>query len=365
METISESRLRFHRIFMWAWAAVSILFAVYLNFFGGKDLELDHLWQVWHSYYFGPWYATFLIVPVAMFTGNVARRWGGFTSQIGRAVWLLSIGGCLWGIGNFIWYYYNSCLAWGPLACGKGMDVPYPSWADAGYLALLPFAGVALWSLTRMFALTTKDFLKLWWIPVIAAIVTTYLTVPPQSLGPFHVVFKVFPFAGLSVWLLVRWLAFGKKAELGYFWFAIILALVPVSIGTSTFDLGPITFGKSYLIDPEGTFAANLISAIYIVSDVVLMSLAMILLVHSRHASGGVFFRPILGVTFAMAFMYIGDSFFFARVYNETFFNGDISDVLYGVSLFMIGYTVYLFSEAEWKMSRALAEPSTSVEGGE
>ena len=60
-----------------------------------------------------------------------SRRWGGFTSSIGRAVFFLSAGIFLWGIGNLIFAYYNLALH---------IAVPYPSLADAFFLLIYPFS---------------------------------------------------------------------------------------------------------------------------------------------------------------------------------------------------------------------------------
>ena len=67
-----------------------------------------------------------------------ARRWGGFASQMGRAVAFLSIGLFAWGIGNVIYGYYNLVLH---------VPVPYPSLADLGFSLLYPFSALGVASL--------------------------------------------------------------------------------------------------------------------------------------------------------------------------------------------------------------------------
>ena len=53
-----------------------------------------------------------------------------------RRGWLLMSGSCLaWGLGMVVWTTYESIL---------GRDVPFPSLADAGYLATVPLAVAAL-----------------------------------------------------------------------------------------------------------------------------------------------------------------------------------------------------------------------------
>jgi hypothetical protein len=54
----------------------------------------------------------------------------------GRASWgLLGASSFAWGVGELIWCYYD---------LGRGIRVPFPSWADAGFLAAVPFAFAGL-----------------------------------------------------------------------------------------------------------------------------------------------------------------------------------------------------------------------------
>jgi hypothetical protein len=53
-----------------------------------------------------------------------ARSWGMFTTNIGTAVFFISLGLFSWGVGNYIWSYYNYF---------QNVALPYPSWADAGF----------------------------------------------------------------------------------------------------------------------------------------------------------------------------------------------------------------------------------------
>src|SRR3989338_5731507 len=63
----------------------------------------------------------------------VARHWGGWKSDVGRAIIVLSTGLIVWGIGLAIYLFYNLALQ---------VEVPYPSWADAGFLP-----AYALWAI--------------------------------------------------------------------------------------------------------------------------------------------------------------------------------------------------------------------------
>jgi hypothetical protein len=73
----------------------------------------------WYSFLFG------LIPLVGGFVGMVQSSiWGGLKSSLGRAVFFISLGLFLWGMGESIWSYYNFF---------KHVPAPYPSLADIGF----------------------------------------------------------------------------------------------------------------------------------------------------------------------------------------------------------------------------------------
>lgn len=285
-----------HRRFLIAWFALTAIFAVNVNILGGKDLKFDHYWQLWHPYYFGLLYATTGIIPAWTYSLRTARLYGGFRSAIGRAIVLLSIGLSSWGVGNFLWYLANT----------RGTTVPYPSWPDVGYLGILPMSAVALFALRKVIGLNRSDAVKLLWIPLVIALISTY------------------------------------------------------------FDT-PLLGGKAYLVaEGGGLDKANVVSWIYVGSDTLLMSMALMLLVKSRNAAGGLFFRPVLAIAAGFVSLYVGDTLFFARVFNETFYNGDISDVLYALAMFLPPLGVYYFHSSYVKMYAGLDAAATSshADGG-
>ncbi len=58
-----------------------------------------------------------------------------------RSVWFFMGLGCLaWGSGNAVWAYLELVVK---------EEVPFPSWADAGYVLLLPLMGIALFRLVK------------------------------------------------------------------------------------------------------------------------------------------------------------------------------------------------------------------------
>lgn len=66
----------------------------------------------------------------AVYAFHIAKvRWGGFNSAAGKLIIFLGIGLLAQWVGLQIWTYYNMIAE---------VEVPYPSWADAGYFGLVP-----------------------------------------------------------------------------------------------------------------------------------------------------------------------------------------------------------------------------------
>jgi diguanylate cyclase len=100
---------------------------------------------------------------VAAFLASGACAWAAATRTTGkdRIGWaLMCISAGLWGAGEVVWSIYE---------VGMGVDVPYPSLADAGFLAAVPFAvaGIrAFWGPPR----GTSASWRIWFDGLIVAI---------------------------------------------------------------------------------------------------------------------------------------------------------------------------------------------------
>ncbi|MCW2927333.1 MAG: sensor-containing diguanylate cyclase/phosphodiesterase [Thermoleophilia bacterium] len=162
------------RLFLVAWTGAVIAHFTYVQArtdWGARDVPWDWT-NPWHPTYFGVVNATFFVVPFLMFHLPVAARYGGWSSAIGRAIIALGIGTTLWGFGNCYWFIQNV----------RGVEAPYPSLADAGYLAVLPFAGWALFELARVVGLDRRDWR---WLPAALAVafpLNAYIMLP-QGIG--------------------------------------------------------------------------------------------------------------------------------------------------------------------------------------
>src|SRR3989344_7799958 len=70
----------------------------------------------------------------------VSRIWGGLQSVMGRGVLFLSWGLLAEVFGQWAWSYYTMI---------QGIEVPYPSIADIGYLAIIPLYSYAMLSFAK------------------------------------------------------------------------------------------------------------------------------------------------------------------------------------------------------------------------
>jgi hypothetical protein len=289
------SQLARFKWFLIAWGVISAAWfaAINLNLGGEKHLVPSHLYQVWEPYFVNVWYGAVGVIAALGFNLTTVRRYGGFKSFVGRGLLFMAIGFTVWSFGNVVWFWYNTCNLWpSVIGCHRASSAPYPSLADAGYLLLLPCYVVGLYSLGKVLALTWKEYLKFLWIPIIIGLITAYMTAPTV-----HV--------------------FGFK------------------------------YGLSWLFDPKYTLLKNFTSSLYVASDIIVFSMTLIMLINARRIAGGMFFKPVLALLFALTSLYLGDMFFFKRVFDTTYYNGDISDVLYALSLYLVAVSMYFFAKVE------------------
>lgn len=84
------------------------------------------------KHFYQAFFNTYQILPplFAGICGLICHRYGQHSSPIRRMGWLLIAVGCLsWAAGQATWTYFETI---------RGIEVPFPSWADAGYLANYP-----------------------------------------------------------------------------------------------------------------------------------------------------------------------------------------------------------------------------------
>jgi hypothetical protein len=280
-----------------AWLAIN----VGMDDPASADERFTGLWPPTHPYWFNPLIAVVALVPASVLGVRLGRAFGA-RSRIGSAAIAFALGIVCWCLGNLVWFWYNTCTSWGAIGCSHAVEAPYPSLADIGFLLLLPCWGFAMVQLARVLATTGRDLLRLAWIPVLALLVTGYITLPA-----FHL--------------------FGLR----------------VPNHSALFDSGYDRLQETF-------------SVFYVVSDAALLSLSLILVVRARSAVGGLYFRPMLLASGALLLQYVADLVFDVRATHGTEFAGDVADLLYFCALFTMTLALQTLSHVHARLTADLAE---------
>ena len=124
--------------------------------------------------YFFNWFYGLIALSGAVYGILIAiKKWGGWSSVIGRGLILLSLGLLGQWFGLQVWTYYNVVVK---------VEVPYPSLADFGYFSLIPAYAIAAWMFAQAsgakFSLKTNGGkLQALFIPLIAIVIADILFV--------------------------------------------------------------------------------------------------------------------------------------------------------------------------------------------
>lgn len=118
------------------------------------------------------WFYGLIALSGAVYGINVAiKRWGSWSSVIGKGLVFLSLGLLGQWFGLQVWTYFNVIAK---------VEVPYPSLADFGYFSLIPFYALAAWMFAQAsgakFSLKTNGGkLQALFIPLIAILIADIL----------------------------------------------------------------------------------------------------------------------------------------------------------------------------------------------
>lgn len=157
-------RLNSKSSFLLGYIFVMILFWIGMYSSDLKSLQINKFWGVGINFIplFGGIFGLF-----------TAQHWGGFKSAVGKGLIYLSLGLLSWSIGNWIWSYYNFFL---------DSEVPYPSWADAGYIGAVPLWMFGVFYVSKATGVKyglqkPLERLYLFILPIISFIISYYLLV--------------------------------------------------------------------------------------------------------------------------------------------------------------------------------------------
>ncbi len=155
-----------HKILIWV---LGIIWALFMVWFLGLYVTDTFSGKI--SFYIN----LYGIIPLigGIYGLQLAWRWGGFKSAVGKAIFFLSLGLITYSIGLAIWLYYNIVL---------GVAVPYPSLADVVFILSWPlwtigavFLSFATGAILGLRNLRRKVFLLI--IPIVVAAFSYYFLV--------------------------------------------------------------------------------------------------------------------------------------------------------------------------------------------
>jgi hypothetical protein len=232
------------------------------------DLEAAYLFN-W-SYGFIALYSGIIGIYIAK------KKWGGAKSVVGKMLIFVSLGLFSQLIGLQIWTYYNVI---------RGVEAPYPSFADIGYFGLVPFYILAAISLSKLGG--TKFGLK------------------------------------------------KKSAK------ALLVLLPTISIAVCYFTLlKGVELSTASLIKLFFDLA-------YPLGEIIPFTIVVLTLIVSNKLIGGVFRSRMLLLCLALAVQFMAEYLFLYTTSIGTYINGNFVDMLYASSYFVMGLAIISFGETE------------------
>lgn len=232
-----------------------------------------HFWNHFYSFAFSQ-------IPLlgGIFGIYISKHWGMLHSAIGKALFYISAGLFSWGVGSMVWSYYNFF---------EGIEAPYPSLADVGFLLALPLCTIGMINLSKAtgarFALRNlKGRLFLILLPIILIVISYYLL--------------------------------------------IVIARQNV-ISENYDDLVKLFFDFAYPV-----------------ADVIILSLSTVIFGLSFKYFGGIYKWSIICILAGFTVMYFADFVFSYTTTAGTFYNGNFGDLLFTIALFLMTFGIFGFS---------------------
>lgn len=210
----------------------------------------------------------------------ISRHWGGSKSAVGKAVLLISLGTTSWGLGTLIWSFYNFVLH---------VPVPYPSWADLGYVLAVP-----LWT--------------------------------------------------IGVYYLSK--ATGAKFSLRKLHGRLMLILLPLLAAVASYYFLYVIARKSSFV-VEGGLLKIFLDFYYPLGDWVILTVAFLVFGLSFQYLGGRFRWPVMITLLGFVLMFISDFMFSYTTTVGIYYNGHLVDLLFTVAIFVISFGIASFDTKE------------------
>ena len=207
----------------------------------------------------------------------IAKRWGSFTSAVGRAIIYLSLGLISWGIGTYIYSgFYNLIL---------NIEVPYPSFADIGYILALPLWVVGITQLSRA--------------------------------------------TGAQ---------YGLRSSRG----KLVLLIIPLAVIAASYYLLVVVARSGTLTADYTAFLKVVLDLTYPLGDVMILTLATLVYGLSYNYFGGIFKKAIYIILSGFVLMYFADFAFSYTTTLGTFYPGDWNDLLFTTAMLALSSGIAL-----------------------
>lgn len=144
---------------------------------------------------------------------------------------------------------------------------------------------------------------------------------------------------------------FGLRRTTGKF----LLVLIPLLITVISYYL-LVVIARGGVVTDSLVFSPKLIfDFIYPLSDVLILTLALIIFGLSFKYFGGQYKLPIFAILSGFAFMYLADFIFSYTTTINTFYNGDYGDLLFTIALSFITFgNLGFFRSGKWKKDKSL-----------
>lgn len=208
----------------------------------------------------------------------VSKAWGGMKSAVGRALIFLSLGLISWGLGTYIFSgIYNLLLH---------IEVPYPSFADVGYILALPLWAIGIIELSK-------------------------------ATGA----------------------RFGLRSINGKFIFFLLPLIV---IALSYYLLVVVARGGEIPVADSG-FLKLFFDFTYPIGDVIILTLATVVYGLSFNYFGGAFKKAIFFILASFCLLYVADFMFSYTTTLETWYPGDWIDLLFAAAMLVMSFGIAAF----------------------
>lgn len=206
-----------------------------------------------------------------------SKIWGGLKSEVGTSLFFISLGCISWGIGQMFWsILYNFILK---------VDIPYPSFADLGYILAVPLWAIGIIHLSR---------------------------------------------------------ASGARASLKNIKGKILLFIIPLILVALSYYL-IIAVARGGAISSSEEMSKTFFDFTYPIGDVIILTLSLLIYGLSFGYLGGKLKIAILSIIFGFVAMYISDFSFSYTTTIGTYYNGYYPDILFPTALMLMVFGVNNF----------------------